>query len=565
MTVNRFGAALAALAVAGWFCGAGLGAAARKGDRQKPDFSGRWTFSKGKSRLQAAWAAGMERGVVRIDHREPQFTFERTFTIDGKESRASYTLTTDGNAVETVSGPRTESSRMYWEGDILVLSQRLVGPLGEGTNVVHYRLAEGGRVLLANERTTGPVAYENQWVFERSEPERDVFAFVQAIDEACARQVWPGFRPADSPTAVFDGTRTVLFRHPSPPTGRGMACSRPVASGEFRRANTGGSFMRHALIAIGAAVLLSAPTVAQAPQAKPAPTLESLAGRYQGTATTHQGEETVTAELRFVDGRLVGNLTSDGQPIAVVGATITRDRLVLNLDMGGTPGTITAVVKDGRIDGDWELAGMTGKCVLTRMSGDATQTPVKPPPFATHPRLEVVVPDFPAQGLILDIGGGGEGVIGQLKGRQVVAIDLLKRELDEAPGQPLLKIVMDARELKFVDATFPTATVFFTFMYIDPADHEKVFREIHRVLEPGGRMLVWDVTFPEKRDPGVANIMYPLHVKLPTTDINTGYGVRFREGQGADQFVGVAGKAGFQVVSRRNEAGWFFLELRKAK
>jgi hypothetical protein len=138
--------------------------------RQKPDFSGEWTFSKEKSRLQAAWAAGMERGVVRIDHREPHLAFERVFTINGKDSRSSYALTTDDKAVEKVDGPRKEVSRMYWEGDILVLSDLISGPLGEGTNVVHYELTEGGRVLLAHERTTGPTAYENLWVFERRGP-----------------------------------------------------------------------------------------------------------------------------------------------------------------------------------------------------------------------------------------------------------------------------------------------------------------------------------------------------------------------------------------------------------
>jgi hypothetical protein len=53
-----------------------------------------------------------------------------------------------------------------------------------------------------------------------------------------------------------------------------------------------------------------------------------------------------------------------------------------------------------------------------------------------------VVDDFDAAGYILDIGGGGEGVIGQLKGERVVAIDKQKRELEEAaPGA--LKIVID--------------------------------------------------------------------------------------------------------------------------
>jgi ubiquinone/menaquinone biosynthesis C-methylase UbiE len=187
----------------------------------------------------------------------------------------------------------------------------------------------------------------------------------------------------------------------------------------------------------------------------------------------------------------------------------------------------------------------------------------KPGPMIVHAKLEVVVPDFPAEGLVLDIGGGGEGVIGQLKGKQVVAVDLSKRELEEAPGEPLLKVVMDARDLKFLDKTFDTATVFFTFMYIAPADHAKVFREIHRVLRTGGRLLVWDVVFPQKTDPAQQRVMYPLHIQLPGKSINTGYGVKINEGQGAEHFLELAKAAGFEVVARKDEAGWFHLELKK--
>jgi ubiquinone/menaquinone biosynthesis C-methylase UbiE len=167
--------------------------------------------------------------------------------------------------------------------------------------------------------------------------------------------------------------------------------------------------------------------------------------------------------------------------------------------------------------------------------------------------------------LILDIGGGGEGVIGQLKGTQVIAVDILKRELEEAPAGPLLKIVMDARDLKFLDGSFPTATVFFTFMYIAPVDHETVLREIHRVLAPGGRLLVWDVVFPKKANPEQTVIVYPLHISLPKKEINTGYGVRFVDSeQGMVHFVELARKTGFQVVARQPEKGWFFLEFRKS-
>jgi len=186
-----------------------------------------------------------------------------------------------------------------------------------------------------------------------------------------------------------------------------------------------------------------------------------------------------------------------------------------------------------------------------------------PEQIIVHAKLEVVVPDFPAQGLILDIGGGGEGVIAQLKGKQVVAVDLSKRELEEAPGEPLIKIVMDARDLKFLDATFSTATVFFTFMYINPADHARVFQELHRVLTPGGRLLIWDAIFPKKTDPDKLTVLFPLHVKLPKADINTGYGVKLIEEQGLTHFIELAKTAGFEVVAQKNEKGWFHLELKK--
>jgi SAM-dependent methyltransferase len=179
------------------------------------------------------------------------------------------------------------------------------------------------------------------------------------------------------------------------------------------------------------------------------------------------------------------------------------------------------------------------------------------------PRQYVSVDDFAAEGLILDVGGGGEGVIGQLKGRQCVAIDISKRELEEAPPGPL-KIVMDARDMKFIDNSFNTATVFFTFMYIQPQDHERVFQELYRVLKPGGRLLVWDVIFPRRVDEKKDVAVFRLTISLPDREIKTGYGAEWpKEAQGLTHYIELAEKAGFKAGEHREKDSWFFLEVRK--
>jgi hypothetical protein len=75
--------------------------------------------------------------------------------------------------------------------------------------------------------------------------------------------------------------------------------------------------------------------VAPAFQPREVPSLAGLAGAYKGIATSSQGQEEITAELRVVDGRLTGTLISSDGPIAITGATLTGDRVVLDVDMGG--------------------------------------------------------------------------------------------------------------------------------------------------------------------------------------------------------------------------------------
>jgi len=48
-------------------------------------------------------------------------------------------------------------------------------------------------------------------------PTPDVFRIMSALDEAATREAWPEFRLSEWPIAVFDGSQTLLLRHPTPP------------------------------------------------------------------------------------------------------------------------------------------------------------------------------------------------------------------------------------------------------------------------------------------------------------------------------------------------------------
>lgn len=179
------------------------------------------------------------------------------------------------------------------------------------------------------------------------------------------------------------------------------------------------------------------------------------------------------------------------------------------------------------------------------------------------PAQAVTLCDFPADGPILDIGGGGEGVIGQIKGSQVVAIDMLLRELAEAPAGPL-KIIMDARDLKFLSCTFQTVTAFFSFMFIHPYDHARVFHEIYRVLAPKGQFMLWDVEIPQRPEPEKDMLVFPLQVQLPSTVINTGYGTPYTEKTvKLEDYITLASRCGFKMMESNRTGQSFFCKFRK--
>lgn len=167
--------------------------------------------------------------------------------------------------------------------------------------------------------------------------------------------------------------------------------------------------------------------------------------------------------------------------------------------------------------------------------------------YYAFPSVDLEVADFEADGPILDIGGGGEGVIGRLKGSQVVAIDLHQEELDSIVEGPL-KMVMDARDLKFPEGHFTVVTAFFSMMYMKTcSDQQQVLCQAYRVLKTGGRLLIWDIDLPSRPDTDKPNYLVRLHYHVHGYKKGTAYGARWpMEPRGVKDYIQMAEQAGFR-------------------
>jgi hypothetical protein len=137
--------------------------------QDRPNFTGDWTLDLKTSQLHEDYRA-LERGVVRIDHREPAFIFRRTFFVKGQPYEASFEATTDGREHPGKSPNGSESvSTMRWEQAALVVDQRISDPrAGQLKNSVRYELLDNGRTLRATEDFEGGGrSHHNIWIYRR--------------------------------------------------------------------------------------------------------------------------------------------------------------------------------------------------------------------------------------------------------------------------------------------------------------------------------------------------------------------------------------------------------------
>ncbi|TXT59476.1 MAG: SAM-dependent methyltransferase [Promethearchaeota archaeon] len=170
------------------------------------------------------------------------------------------------------------------------------------------------------------------------------------------------------------------------------------------------------------------------------------------------------------------------------------------------------------------------------------------------------------EGRVLDIGGGGEGVIGQLIGRNVVSIDISEPEFKEARengDNKSLKIIMDARELKFLDETFDSATAFFSLLYIPLKDLSQVFREVYRVLKKDGIFTIWDLMIPENFTNKKNFYGIKLEIELDGKTIETGYAVKWNKERTMNSYLKLAKKTKFAISNTKKDRNIFKIQIKK--
>ena len=162
-------------------------------------------------------------------------------------------------------------------------------------------------------------------------------------------------------------------------------------------------------------------------------------------------------------------------------------------------------------------------------------------------------------GSILDVGGGGEGIIGRRYGSAVTVIDHCQEELDEAP-RSCRKLRMDASSLAFADASFENVTFFYSLMYMNRPVQKAALSEAVRVLKPGGRLLLWDCeitsAYPEP-------FLAELDIRWAQERICTTYGIVKSDPQSMEDFLTLCRKNGLMLLKKKNGGGHFYLEFRK--
>ena len=162
-------------------------------------------------------------------------------------------------------------------------------------------------------------------------------------------------------------------------------------------------------------------------------------------------------------------------------------------------------------------------------------------------------------GSILDVGGGGEAIIGQIYKDNVIAIDNKQEELDEAPNC-CKKMLMDATELLFTNNYFDNVTFFYSLMYMNKKEQYQSILEATRVLKKDGLISIWDCdickAYPEP-------FSVELDIKTSFSSTHTTYGIIKKDTQSCEFIINICECAGLRIKHIEKNGKNFFIQCVK--
>ncbi|MHA2160706.1 MAG: class I SAM-dependent methyltransferase [Candidatus Thorarchaeota archaeon] len=168
------------------------------------------------------------------------------------------------------------------------------------------------------------------------------------------------------------------------------------------------------------------------------------------------------------------------------------------------------------------------------------------------------------EGLILDIGGGGEGLVSRIEGERVCALDIRMSEVREAQihGAPANWIVGDGQNLGFSSGSFDEVTLWFSLGYMrDWETKRKVLEEAWRVLKSQGTISIMATKITDSTE----QFVFWAHFTFPDGTVSkTGYGVRGNQKQTLESVIDLLEKLEFKIVSTEDHEVWFSIIAKRS-
>lgn len=184
---------------------------------------------------------------------------------------------------------------------------------------------------------------------------------------------------------------------------------------------------------------------------------------------------------------------------------------------------------------------------------------VHEPTHEETPVVEISLPRVPL-GLVLDIGGGGEGLVSRIAHRRVCVIDCSLSKLREARiyGAGSEWFACDGREICFKSEAFDVATLWFSLAYIPETEHKiQVLREAHRVLKPEARISILGMNVDGRSESFTFRAGFILP-REPASRMS--YRVKGSQHQTLESIVDILEETGFTGISSQEYEHWFVLD-----